>query len=132
VKLRARYLLAGLAALTVAGGALASASALNISGGSASAGAVANGACDADGVQLSYTPTYVSASDSWRVSTVTVAGIADACAGQKVNVAIATVSGTAQAVTTTGGTTNNRSVSVPLSTSVDVGAVAGANVVIAS
>jgi len=44
--------------------------------------------CDTDGIDVSYTTSYNATTDEYDVSTVTLAGVADACIGQRVKITL--------------------------------------------
>lgn len=44
--------------------------------------------CDSDGIDVTYTTAYNAATDQYDVTTVTLAGVADACIGQRVKITL--------------------------------------------
>lgn len=101
-------LLIGLAAFGLVGAAAASLNGLG--GQKLGADDTVVASCDTDGVALAYTNSYDPATGVYRVSSVTVSGIAAACATETISVTLrdgtnanlgsgtATVGGTSQAV----------------------------------
>jgi hypothetical protein len=88
-----RLLILGVAAAVFAG-VFAFAASLTVNSGSLGAGNASVSSCDTDGVTASYSTTYNS---GYKVGSISVAGIADACG---------TGSGTAVSATLTGTGTN--------------------------
>lgn len=110
-----RTLIALVAGLAVFGGVIASASSLGgVSSRALGSGASVVASCDVDGVAVAYTTAFDATSGTYRVSAVTVSGIAAACSGQQIEVALRNTAGTssvATARTTVGGTSQTLSVS---------------------
>lgn len=114
---RSTILLLGVGAFGLAVASAASLGGLTTNTLGAENGAV--GSCDTDGVTLSYTNTYDATSGLYRVSSVTVSGIAAGCTGKTLNVTLrdsgnaslgsgsAAVGGTSQAVTITPNANSN-------------------------
>ena len=117
---------AGLATFSVIGAFAATLGGLSSDQLGADATLVAS--CDTDGVGLDYTTVYDATDDRYEVSSVTVTGIAAACAGQSLSVTISdgtTVLGQGT-VTPVAGTT----ATVAVSPNADAEAVTNAAVVI--
>jgi hypothetical protein len=80
-KNRSRKSLAvALAIVGVAGLSMASAAQLNVTSDTVAAGTSVVAACDTDGVAVAYTTGFVTG--SYRVTGVTISGIAPACSGR--------------------------------------------------
>jgi hypothetical protein len=93
--MRKRTGIAVLAALLVFGGVLAMAASLGgITSTKVGADNVALASCDTDGVNTSYTTAWDGTDDRYEISTVTVAGVADACDGQTLSVSLTDSTGT--------------------------------------
>jgi hypothetical protein len=81
--------IAVLAALLVFGGVLAMAASLGgITSTKVGADNTALASCDTDGVSTSYTTAWDGTDDRYEISTVTVAGVNDACDGQTLSVSL--------------------------------------------
>jgi hypothetical protein len=81
--------LAVLAALLVFGGVLAMAASLGgITSTKVGADNTSLASCDTDGVSTSYTTGWDATDKRYEISSVTVAGVADACDGQTLNVSL--------------------------------------------
>jgi hypothetical protein len=110
-----RTLIALVAGLVVFGGVIASASSLGgVSSRALGSGASVVASCDTDGVAVAYTTAFDAASGTYRVSAVTVSGIAAACSGQQIEVGLRNSAGTSSvstARTTVSGTSQTLSVS---------------------
>ena len=84
---------AGLAGVVAFGAAFASAAGVGVSSGSLGAGVTLVASCDGDGVTLGYPTAYDAASGTYKTATVTVSGIAAACAGKKLDVTLKNAAG---------------------------------------
>lgn len=127
-----RTLIALVAGLVVFGGVIASASSLGgVSSRALGSGASVVASCDTDGVALAYTTAFDGATGTYRVSAVTVSGIAAACSGQQIEVGLRNTAGTAS-VSTTRTTVTGTSQSLTVSPTFDAAAVDSASVLIAA
>jgi hypothetical protein len=126
-----RTIIAAVAGLRVFGGVLASASSL---GGVTSKGLGPStsvvGSCDTDGVTLGYTTAFEAATGTYRVSAVTVSGMAAPCVGPNLAVSPKNTAGTVS-VSTTPTAVTGTSQTVPVSPTYDAAAVDNATVLIA-
>jgi hypothetical protein len=126
--------IAVLAALLVFGGVLAMAASLGgITSTKVGADNTALASCDTDGVSTSYTTAWDGTDDRYEISTVTVAGVADACDGQTLSVSLTDTSGNqigsgSTAIPTSAAT----SFGVSLSTAASAKDSTGVHVLIAS
>lgn len=126
-----RTLLAGLAGLVVFGGALASASSLGgVNSRALGSGATVVASCDTDGVTLAYTTAYDAATGTYRVSGVTVGGIAASCTGQNVQVSLRNAAGTSS-VSTASAAVTGTSATLAVTPTFDAALVDNASVLIA-
>lgn len=125
-----RTLIALIAGLAVFGGVIASASSLGgVSSRALGSGASVVASCDADGVALAYTTAFDAASGTYRVSAVTVSGIAAACSGQQIEVGLRNTAGTSS-VSTTRTAVTGTSQTLTVSPTYDAAAVDSASVLI--
>lgn len=123
-----RLVIAGLAGLTAFGAVTASAATLGgINSGAMGAENSIVAACDSDGISIDYTTAYDVSAKEYRVSSVSLGGLAAACKGQSVKV---TLANTSAAVAETSGTVSSTSQTLALGTPVSAKAVATAAVVI--
>jgi len=123
--------LAPLAGLAVAGGIFASAATLGgvtTTGMGASTAVVAS--CDTDGVTLAYTTAYDATTGTYRVSTVSVSGIAPACSGKNISVSLRNAAGTSS-VSSTPTAVASTTAALSVSPTFDAAAVDNATVLIA-
>jgi len=86
--LRKRVVLALVASATVFGAVFAFAASLNVASANLSAGNQSVISCDSDGVSTTYTTTYDSSIPGYKVSGVTVTGIASGCDGKTVAITL--------------------------------------------
>ena len=120
--------------MTAAGGILASAASLGISGRTLGAGTSVISSCDPNGVALTYTNAYDSASGSYKTSAVTVTGLDNLCNGRRLDI---TLFGAANVVVGAGSIgalnlpTGTTSAVVSFSPTLTATAITGAAVVIA-
>ena len=125
-----RTLIALVAGLAVFCGVIASASSLGgVSSRALGSGASVVASCDVDGVAVAYTTAFDATSGTYRVSAVTVSGIAAACSGQQIEVALRNTAGTstvAPARTTVSGTAQT----LPVSPTYDAASVDSTSVLI--
>ncbi len=127
-----RTLLALIAGLAVFGGVIASASSLGgVSSRALGSGASVVASCDTDGVTVGYTTAFDAVTGTYRVSAVTVGGIAPACAGQQIEVGLRNAAGTAS-VSTARTTVSGTSQSLTVNPTFDAAAVDSASVLIAA
>lgn len=99
-----------LAAVVAFGAALAMAATLGgVTSTKIGADNVAVAGCDIDGVTTSYTPAWDATDKRYEITTVTVAGVADTCDGQTINVSL---------TDSTGIQIGSGSVAIPASTAV--------------
>ena len=125
-----RTLIALIAGLVVFGGVIASASSLGgVSSRALGSGASVVASCDTDGVALAYTTAFDAASGTYRVSAVTVSGIAAACSGQQIEVGLRNTAGTSS-VSTARTTVSGTSQTLTVSPTYDAAAVDSASVLI--
>jgi hypothetical protein len=125
-----RTLIALIAGLVVFGGVVASASSLGgVSSRALGSGASVVASCDTDGVALAYTTAFDAPSGTYRVSAVTVSGIAAACSGQQIEVALRNSAGTTS-VSTARTTVSGTSQSLTVDPTYDAAAVDSASVLI--
>jgi hypothetical protein len=95
-----RTLIALTAGLAVTGGVFASAASLGgVDSTNLGSSATVVASCDTDGVKLDYTTAYDVSTGTYLVSSVTVDGIADSCAGQPIEVSLKDADGKATATT---------------------------------
>lgn len=84
-----RYALAATAGLAAFGAVAASAATLGgVSTKSLGVGNAVVGACDTDGVDAAYATSYNATAKAYRVTGVTLSGVAAACAGQTAKVTL--------------------------------------------
>jgi hypothetical protein len=89
-----RIILAVLAGVTASAMAFAMAASLGgITSGQLGADSAAIASCDTDGVTTSYTTAYDSTDQRYEVSSVTVAGVNDACDGKTMKVTLSATGG---------------------------------------
>ena len=124
---RGAVVLLGIAAFGLAAASAASLGGLTSSSLGADNGAVTS--CDTDGVTIAYgTPAYDPATGLYKVSTVTVGGIALGCSGKTVAVTLSDVGnvslGSGSAVIGAAATTANITLSTPANAKLVVGAAA--------
>lgn len=131
--LSTRTLIASLLALTAFGAVFGSAASLGgLDSERLGAGASVVASCDTDGVKVSYEQTYSPAPEpGYKVTEVTVSGVADACDGQTLAVTLADSGnaslGTGSLSIPTGPATSH---TVSVAPSTPVGSIANAHVVI--
>jgi hypothetical protein len=106
---RGALIMLGVGTFGIAGASAASLGGLTSSGVGAENGAVTS--CDTDGVSIAYATAYDTTAGLYKVSTVTVSGLAAACSGKTLNITLydaanaslgagtATIAGTSQVVT---------------------------------
>lgn len=95
-----RTILAITAGLAVTGGVFASAASLGgVESANLGSSATVVASCDTDGVKLDYSSAYDAASGTYRVTSVTVDGIADSCKGQPIEVSLKTSDGKSSTTT---------------------------------
>jgi len=124
---RGAVVLLGIAAFGLAAASAASLGGLTSSSLGADNGAVTS--CDTDGVTIAYgTPAYDATSGLYKVSTVTVGGIALGCSGKTVAVTLSDATngslGSGSAVIGAAATTANITLSTPANAKLVVGAAA--------
>jgi hypothetical protein len=135
--MKKRLLIGVLAAASTFATVFGMAASLNMSADALGASSAAVSACDANGITTSYADAWDTTDNRYEVSTVTVGGIADSCNGKDVKVTltdntgarIAGADGTGTA-STTGGTADNRSLTITLATAAAVSSVNNVSVVI--
>lgn len=94
-------------------GVFASAASLGVSTETLGAGGTSVASCDTDGVEATYTTAYDKAVPGYKVSTITVTGIADTCSNLSYKIQATTADGTALTAASgtlgafTTGTTDN-------------------------
>lgn len=114
-----RTILAAMAALTIFASVTASAASLGgVTATTVGANNVTIAACDTNGVASSYVVAYESALPAYEVTTVTIAGIADACNGKSMKVTLVNASNASLSEQTM--TVAVDSTAVPADTSDDV------------
>jgi hypothetical protein len=91
-----KFIIKGLAGMTVFGAIIASASTLGGLSNTTGVGAESTNvtSCDTDGVQTAETSTWSDDNNQYEVGSVTVSGISDDCDGQLVSVTITRADGT--------------------------------------
>mgnify|MGYP003542207028 CR=1 FL=1 len=125
-----RTLIAITAGLAVTGGVFASAASLGgVTSTNLGSSATVVASCDTDGVALAYTTAFDAPSGTYRVSAVTVSGIAAACSGQQIEVALRNSAGTTS-VSTARTTVSGTSQSLTVNPTYDAAAVDSASVLI--
>ncbi len=125
-----RTLIALVAGLVVFGGVIASATSLGgVSSRALGSGASVVASCDTDGVAVAYTTAFDAASGTYRVSAVTVSGIAAACSGQQIEVGLRNSAGTSS-VSTARTTVSGTSQTLAVSPTYDAAAVDSTSVLI--
>jgi hypothetical protein len=126
-----RTTIAIIVGILVFGGVLASASSLGgVSSKALGSSTNVVGSCDTDGVTLGYTTAYDVATATYRVSAVSVSGIAAACSGQNIAVSLKNTAGTSS-VSTTPTAVTGTSQTITVSPTYDAAAVDNATVIIA-
>jgi hypothetical protein len=124
-----RKIAGAIAGLTVFGAVFASAASLGgITSGQVGADDAAVTSCDTDGVTTAYTTSWDATDDRYEVTTVTVSGIAVACATKTLSVSL--TDGTNQIGSGT-GTVVGTSLAVTMSPSASAEATTGVHVAIA-
>jgi len=125
-----RTITAVIAGLLVFGGVLASASSLGgVNSRALGSGATVVGSCDSDGVSLAYATAYDAATSTYRVTAVTVSGIAAPCTGQGIEVSLRNAAGTTT-VSTARTAVTGTSQTLAVSPTYDAAAVDSASVLI--
>ena len=130
---RRRYLVAAIAAAAVFGSVAASAATLGgLTAPSLGADVTTIAGCDLDGVTLAYTTAF--ASGGYVVNSVTVSGVAPACTGQNLRLALTDTAGATGTTLFSSATiaVAGATVNVPVAPSVAVAAIKGAAVTIGS
>lgn len=100
-------------------GVFASAASLGVSTETLGAGGTSVASCDTDGVRATYTTAYDKAVPGFKVSTITVTGIADTCKNLSYKIQATKTDGTALTAATgtlgafTTGTTDNSVAATP-------------------
>jgi hypothetical protein len=125
-----RTVIAAVAGLVVFGAALASASSLGgVNSRALGSGATVVASCDTDGVALAYTTAYDAPTGTYRVSGVTVSGIAASCTGQNIQVSLRNAAGTSS-VSTASAAVAGTSATLAVSPTFDAALVDSASVLI--
>ena len=119
--MKKRILVALAIGTAVSGGVFASATTLGtISDKSLGAGANAVASCDSDGVSTAYAATYNSTTKAYDATTVTVTGVAPACATKTMRVALVKADGsTAFEQSKTVGSTGTEAFTIPTGAGAD-------------
>ena len=93
--MKKRVLIALLAGFVVFAGVFAMAATLGgITSSAVGADETVVAACDSDGVSVSYTTAWDAGDDRYEITSVTVAGVSDACDGQTLSVSLTDSTGT--------------------------------------
>jgi hypothetical protein len=92
-------------------------------------------ACDSDGVAVTYTTAYDAVLGGYKVSTVTLDGVADACIGQEASITLkgaanVSLASIAASVPTYTGTADDNTADFPVSGTVSAALATGVAVVI--
>jgi hypothetical protein len=135
--MKKRLLIGLLAAASAFATVFGMAASLGVSADALGASSAAVSACDPNGITTSYGNSWDTTDNRYEVSSVTVSGIADACDGKSVKVTLTDNSGGritgadgTGTVSTTGGTADNRSLTINLGTAAAVSAVSNVDVVL--
>ena len=124
------FLLAGALGIVAVGGVLASAATIGtVSSNSLGSGVQVVASCDTDGVTVAYTNTYNPANGNYEVTSVTVSGIAAACATKNLAITLADAAKVAQG--TGGAAVTGTTQSFAITGNSDAGVVEHAAIVIA-
>jgi len=127
-----RTVIAVIAGLLVFGGVIASATSLGgVTSKALGSSASVVASCDTDGVTLGYTTAFDATTGAYRVSAVTVGGIAPSCNGQNIQVSLRNTGGTLSASTATTAVAST-SATLAVSPTYDVANVDSASVLIAA
>jgi hypothetical protein len=135
--MKKRLLIGVLAAASAFATVFGMAASLNMSADALGASSAAVSACDANGISTSYSNAWDTTDNRYEVSSVTVSGIADACDAKSVKVTLTDNAGAritgadgTGTVTTVGGTTDNRSLTISLATAAAAATVSNVSVIV--
>ena len=128
-----RWIAAGLSGLVAFGAVWAAAAQLTVNSTTLGAGTTVVASCDTDGVDVSFTSSWDSVNKRFKVGSVVVTNIANACRGKTMTVELqdtSQVSLSEDSGTVATGTSNVNTTTVTMATSVDASAVANLSIAI--